>query len=173
MKLSLIVGLFLIIITMFFSPLSYGESTLSNGSSLPLNESSHFSATELAPSLFSATLRAVLSSILIIGLFIFLMYFWRQIMKKREMNFLKRPFSIVNRLPLDSRKFIYLVRVGEKILVLGVGQEIHLLCVLKEEEAANFLENEAKNSLKMKDFSKYLKKTFFSLKSKEIKNKVD
>jgi len=173
MKIFLIIGLSLIILAIFFSSLSYGEPILSKGGSLPLNESSHFSATELTPSLFRATLRTVASLILIIGLCIFILYFWQRIMNKREMNFSKKSFSIINRLPLDSRKFIYLVRIGEKILVLGVGQEIHLLCILKEEEIANFLENEAKNSLKIKNFSNYLKKAFFLLKTKEIKNEVD
>jgi len=62
---------------------------------------------------------------------------------------------------------IYLVRAGEKVLVLGVGNEIHLLLVIENEEIIKSLEGEPKNSLRIKGFSEYLKKAF-SLKPRGV-----
>lgn len=114
------------------------------------------------------TSRVVFSLVLIIGLIYFVMYLLRRASSNGKKSFIdKNMFSILGQLHLAPKKSIYLVRAGEKVLVLGVGNEIHLLLVIENEEIIKSLEGEPKNSLRIKGFSEYLKKAF-SLKPKGV-----
>jgi len=113
------------------------------------------------------TSRALFSLILIIGLIYFIMYLLRRAMGREKRGFMdRRTFGIVGRIYLAPKKFIYLVRAGEKILVLGVGNEIHLLLIMKDDEITKSLRDEPGNSLGIRGFSEYLKRALSSKKSK-------
>ena len=117
------------------------------------------------------TSRALFSLILIIGLIYFIMYLLRRATGREKRGFMdRRMFGIVGRIYLAPKKSIYLVRAGEKILVLGVGNEIHLLLIMKDDEITKSLRDEPGNSLGIRGFSEYLKRAFSSKKIKNIEN---
>ena len=117
------------------------------------------------------TSRALFSLILIIGLIYFIMYLLRRATGREKRGLMdRRMFGIVGRIYLAPKKSIYLVRAGEKILVLGVGNEIHLLLIMKDDEITKSLRDEPGNSLGIRGFSEYLKRAFSSKKIKNIEN---
>ena len=103
--------------------------------------------------------RTFFSLALIIGLIYFVMYVLRRTTGEGGSYLAsKKMFAILGRFSLGPKKSIYLVRVGEKILVLGVGNEINLLLVIEDGQLIKSIEYESKNPLKIREFSDYLKK---------------
>jgi len=106
--------------------------------------------------------RAFFSLALIIGLIYFVMYVLRRTTGEgRSYLASRKMFAILDRFSLGPKKSIYLVRVGEKILVLGVGNEINLLLVIEDGQLIKSIEYESKNPLKIREFSDYLKRALF------------
>lgn len=69
----------------------------------------------------------------------------------------------MGRLSLSAKKDIYLIRTGEKILVLGVDEQIRLLSIIEDEAAIESLKSQLSPSSAGSKFSDYLK-NFISLK---------
>ncbi|MCD6256571.1 flagellar biosynthetic protein FliO, partial [Candidatus Aerophobetes bacterium] len=76
-----------------------------------------------APSLLSTSIRAIFSLIAVIGLIYFFMYFLRKfsLLQGKISSRKNSIIEIVGKLSISPKKTIYLIRVGEKILVIGVN----------------------------------------------------
>jgi len=120
-------------------------------------------------SLFYTSLRAMFSLMVVVGLIYLFVHFLRKSSGSQKQASYKNKgiFSVVGRLYLSPKKTIYLVRIGEKILVLGVDERIHLLSTIKNENTIKSLEPSSNQPLEITKFSNYLRKLLPS-KSKEM-----
>lgn len=100
-----------------------------------------------SPMLLSESLRVLLSLIAVIGLIYFLMHILSKLSsgKKNLGSGNQRLFEVVARLNLSPKKAIYLVRIGEKVLVVGVNGGIYLLTTIEDEETVKSFQTESGN----------------------------
>lgn len=115
-----------------------------------------------APSLLSSSLRTLFSLIAVIGLIYFFLYLLLKLNPGRgKFSSGKNIIEVIGKLNLSPKKAIYLIRVGKKILVLGVNGGIYLLCTIEDEETVRSLELKYENS-GSGGFSRVLKNIFSS-----------
>ena len=120
----------------------------------------------------SSPLRAIFSLLAVLGLIYFFFFFLRKFSRttKYSSSGNEEVFSIMGRLSLSAKKNIYLIRTGEKILVLGVDEQIHLLSTIEDETAIESLKSQLSPSSAGSKFSDYLKNFIssnFSSRSRE------
>lgn len=87
-------------------------------------------------SFFFASIRTLFSLALVLGLFYLLM---RILLKFSSRGFGgnpagKKPIIVIGKLNLSPKKSIYLVKLGKKILLIGVNGGVHLLYTIEDEE---------------------------------------
>jgi len=116
-----------------------------------------------APSLLSSSLRTLFSLIAVIGLIYFFMYVFLKLSPGRGKfsSGKNRIIEVIGKLNLSPKKAIYLVRVGKKVLVVGVNGGIYLLCTIEDEEIVKSLQLESGNS-GLQGFSQVLRNIFSS-----------
>lgn len=120
----------------------------------------------------SSPLRAIFSLLAVLGLIYFFFFFLRKFSRttKYSSSGNEEVFSIMGRLSLSAKKNIYLIRTGEKILVLGVDEQIHLLSTIEDETAIESLKSQFSPSPAGSKFSDYLKNFIssnFSFRSRD------
>lgn len=120
----------------------------------------------------SSPLRAIFSLLAVLGLIYFFFFFLRKFSRttKYSSSGNEEVFSIMGRLSLSAKKNIYLIRTGEKILVLGVDEQIHLLSTIEDETAIESLKSQFSPSSAGSKFSDYLKNFIssnFSFRSRD------
>jgi len=120
----------------------------------------------------SSPLRAIFSLLAVLGLIYFFFFFLRKFSRTTRYSSSgnEEVFSIVGRLSLSAKKNIYLIRTGEKILVLGVDEQIRLLSTIEDETVMESLKSQFSLSSPGTKFSDYLKNfisSSFSSRSKE------
>jgi len=155
-KVWLILTLVLIIINLFCG-LAFSDSSL--------QENTQFYAEH---SIFWDSVRVIFSLIVVVGVIYLFVYLLKKFSPNsgRFSNPGKDIFSIVGQLRLSTKKSIYLVRIGERLLVLGVNGGIHLLCVIKDEKTVKSLQFPSGKPLNTIKFSEQIKKLLPS-KSRE------
>ena len=96
-----------------------------------------------SPSLWGTFFRLVLTLVLIVGLIFVTVWGLKQIWERRGMQNPEdadKPVKVLNSTYLAPRKAIYLVEVGKRVLVLGVGSdEINKLDVITDPEEIEML----------------------------------
>jgi len=100
------------------------------------------------PTLFSTSLRTILSLAAVIGLIYFFMHILLKLSPGRSGSFSRKNniIQIVGRLDLSPKKSIYLIRIAKKILVVGVNGGIYLLSTIEDEETVKSFEFGFKSS---------------------------
>jgi flagellar biogenesis protein FliO len=96
-----------------------------------------------SPSIFSTLIKVVLALALIVALIYITIWGLKLIMEKRGWNSNiddGKPIKVLTSTFLAPRKSLYLVEVGKRILVLGVGQEeISCLDIITEQDEVDLL----------------------------------
>jgi flagellar biogenesis protein FliO len=73
-------------------------------------------------------------TLLVLGLLAFALI---QLQRKATLSGARGPLEVVGRLPLDARKTVYLVKVGEQVLVLGASEAgLRVLTTLSTKDLA-------------------------------------
>lgn len=73
-------------------------------------------------------------TLLVLGLLAFALI---QLQRKATLSGARGPLELIGRLPLDARKTVYLVKVGEQVLVLGASEAgLRVLTTLAAKELA-------------------------------------
>ena len=118
------------------------------------------------PSLFASSIRTLFSLVAVIGAIYFFMHILLKFSSGRGRFFSGRKglIEVIGKLNLSPKKSIYLVRVGKKILVVGVNGGIYLLLTIEDEQIIKSLELEAENS-SSGGFSRLLRNILFSTKT--------
>ena len=116
-----------------------------------------------APSILSSSLRALFSLVAVIGLIYFFMHFLLKISptQNRISSRKNGMVEIMGKINLSPKKAIYFIKIGKKILIVGVNGGISLLSVIEDEETMKLLEAESESS-KFGGFSRVLKNVFSS-----------
>ncbi|HHF98128.1 MAG TPA: hypothetical protein ENL39_01390 [Candidatus Aerophobetes bacterium] len=112
-----------------------------------------------------SSLKAFFSLIAVIGLLYFFMRFLSKFSSVKGKVITKKGdiVQIVDKISLSPKKFIYFLRVGEKIFAIGVNGGINLLFVIEDSEVVKAFQSESGNS-KFGGFSKVLRDIFSSQK---------
>jgi len=111
----------------------------------------------MSGTLLSSLLRALFSLIAVIGLIYLFMHILLKLSPgKRDSLGKNSVLEIVGRLALSPKKMIYLIRIGKKILVVGVNGGIYLLTIIEDEETIKSFQVRSEN-LGSGKFSKVLK----------------
>jgi len=127
------------------------------------------SLAHLDSSFSSGFLRAIFSLLAVIGL-IYLFLFLLRKFSGTPQNIPpgnEQVFGIRGRLSLSPKKIIYLVQAGEKILVLGVDEQIRLLSIIEDETTIQSLKSQFSPVLSVTKFSDYFK-NFLSFKKNKL-----
>ncbi|HDN84777.1 MAG TPA: hypothetical protein ENG47_03360 [Candidatus Aerophobetes bacterium] len=121
-----------------------------------------------APSLLSTSIRAIFSLIAVIGLIYFFMYFLRKfsLLQGKISSRKNSIVEIVGKLSISPKKTIYLIRVGEKILVVGVNGGFHLLLTIEDEKMLKSIQENITPQLSSGALSHNFKKLLFSASKK-------
>lgn len=120
----------------------------------------------------SSPVRVIFSLLAVLGLIYFFLFFLRKFSRTTRYSSSGNEdvFSIVGRLSLSAKKNIYLIRTGEKILVLGVDEQIRLLSIIEDKTVMESLRSQLSPSSPGSKFSDYLKNFIsfsFSSRSRE------
>lgn len=120
-----------------------------------------------APSLMSTSLRALFSLIAVIGMIYLFMYILRKFsFFQGKISGRKGIIEIVGKLSLSPKKTIYLIRVGKKILVVGVDGGFHLLLSIEDDEVVKSVQQDSAVPTPSGLFSQQFKKMLFSTSRK-------
>lgn len=91
------------------------------------------------PSLFSLFVRLIVALLIVLGI----IYVLLRIVNKRSRSFQRhRMLENIGGIPLGTNRSIQIVKVGERLLVLGVGDSIQLLKEINDKEEIRAILNE-------------------------------
>ena len=114
-----------------------------------------------APSLTYSTFKVFAVLIFIIAIILFIAYLLRKVNFTGSRVMGKENFDIVSRFPLGERKFLFLVRVGNELILLGVTSQ-----------NISFIKNVDKESFFNNEKSHEREETFLKLLKSKLRGKV-
>lgn len=154
-------------VILVFSPLiglaeSTDVSTEPNGFLIPNKTDDMPSSGTESYSVFSMMLKVVISLIIIIGLFLFLMKFLGQ---KNNRWLGNRTVRTLGGVSLGQNKSLQLVEVGQSIFVVGVGDNVQLLDKINDAEEIDYIldtlkqqSNQSKDLLSLSTWMKTMRR---------------
>jgi len=116
----------------------------------------------------------LIKAFIIIGSMVLGLYLFSRYIITRKRNLLpKGPISVLANLPIGTNKGIYLIEIGNKGFLIGVGEDkITLIREFDEDELASIKEYMEEYTEERNDFISALKRAFKTPKKKEEKKEL-